>query len=113
MDIESAITELQEAIVAIAHLEKHQTEMQKLQATELEAVRTLLQDGLRTHEREMRDHSRRMRNLDERIDDLVSGFGEYIRRTDDERAEDRRLTSLSTEELKARLDLLLTRLEKR
>src|SRR5437870_1524399 len=113
MDIEAAITELQEAIVTVANLEKHRTEVQKLQATELEAVRILLQDGLRTHEREMRDHSRRMRNLDERIDDLVSGFGEYIRRTDDERAEDRRLTNLTTEELKARLDILLARLEKR
>ncbi len=76
------LPELEDALTVMAAIQLKQSEVQKLQAAEVDAVRQMLQmvrEGAEIHERQMREHGQRMTSLDERIDKLVSGFGAFIR----------------------------------
>jgi len=82
--IRGKFTDLEDAMVVQAHLEKRITEQLKKHAGLLEGHDALLQG----HARSLKDHEawitqmrERDRILDERIDNLVSAMGAFISRT--------------------------------
>jgi uncharacterized coiled-coil protein SlyX len=75
--------ELREAVTVTAELEARQSRLQKEQSEWLVSHEKRLashENWLASHEESMEKHDRAMEILDERIKDLVSGFGEYLRR---------------------------------
>ncbi len=63
----------------LAAIQLRQTEVQKLQAEELDAIRAYNAEA-RKALAELRDtHDQRMRDWDQRIEKLVSGFGAFLR----------------------------------
>lgn len=66
---DALVVELRDAVTVTAQLEARQ-------------ARALKEHGewLVAHDRAMREHAEHMKILDERIANLVSGFGEFMRR---------------------------------
>jgi uncharacterized coiled-coil protein SlyX len=63
------VIELRDALTVTAYLEARQSKVLKEQAGRLVEL-----------EEDRKEHKERMKDLDRRIADLVSGFGEFIRR---------------------------------
>jgi len=63
------VRELRDAVTVTAELEARQARALKDHS-----------QWLQEHEQGMREHKQSMKELDERIANLVSGFGEYLRR---------------------------------
>ncbi len=63
------VRDLRDSFTVIGHLEARQSKLLKEHS-----------EWLSAHESAMRDHDRRMKLVDERIDRLVSGMGEFMRR---------------------------------
>ncbi len=79
MGIEQTMKDLHDTLIVVEEIQARQTSVQKLHAEELDAVRTMLREGLATHEKRMAEHDRSMAELDRRIEALVSAFGEFLR----------------------------------
>lgn len=78
MNLEQTVKELQDTLIVVGAIQSKQASVQKLQAEELDALRTVIREGLAAHDQRMRD-------LDERIANLVSGFGEFLRQMREDR----------------------------
>jgi len=63
------VRELRDAVTVTAELEARQARALKDHT-----------QWLQEHEQSMKEHKQSMKELDERINNLVSGFGEYLRR---------------------------------
>jgi len=66
---DALVLELRDAVTVTAQLEARQGSALKEHG-----------EWLAAHERAMREHDERMKILDERIANLVSGFGEFLQR---------------------------------
>jgi hypothetical protein len=79
------LNELQDQMAVLAAIQLKQTEIQKLQAEELDAVRTGLAAVRATTDELQREFdllratsAQRMAEWDQRIEKLVSGFGAFL-----------------------------------
>jgi DNA-binding transcriptional regulator YiaG len=74
------ITELQNQMVVLAAIQRKQSEILKTEAEEIAAIRERLYLQEKALQQERSTREQRMKEWDERIDKLVSGFGEFLRR---------------------------------
>ncbi len=63
----------------LAAIQLRQTEVQKLQAEELDAIRAKTLELERQLDVDRATRDQRMRDWDDRIEKLVSGFGAFLR----------------------------------
>lgn len=68
--LEQARRELEDALIVMTHLETRQSNLLREQA-----------EYLASHEARLQQQDKRNREVDERIEKLVSGIGEWMRRT--------------------------------
>ncbi len=73
MTLEQTVKQIEDAMIVMGEMQVRQSRVQKEQAQELDALRTIIREGLAAHEKRMKD-------LDERISKLVSGIGELLRK---------------------------------
>jgi uncharacterized coiled-coil protein SlyX len=70
------VRELRDAVTVTAQLEARQSNVVREHSDWLVAH----DRAMREHDERMREHDERMKTLDQRISNLVSGFGEFMRR---------------------------------
>jgi hypothetical protein len=70
--LERTVKQTEDTMVVMGEIQARQARVQKVQAEELDALRTMIREGLAAHEVKMKE-------LDERILKLVSGIGEFLR----------------------------------
>ena len=74
------VIELRDAVTVTASLQAQEAGIVKSHALQIEESRRLREQDAAEHRQRMAEHRESMRLLDQRIADLVSGFGEFIRR---------------------------------
>lgn len=84
MDFQATIKELQGTLIVMAAIQERQAKVQRMQAEELDALRSMLIEGLRVHEQRMAKHDENMGEFDVKmleIEDKLNGLIGYIDRT--------------------------------
>jgi sugar phosphate isomerase/epimerase len=74
---DTLVRELRDAVTVTAQLEARQGRVLKEHSDWLESH----DRAMKEHDERMKEHHERMQELDARIANLVSGFGEFMRRT--------------------------------
>ncbi|MGI8743785.1 MAG: hypothetical protein ACR2NN_14660 [Bryobacteraceae bacterium] len=72
------LKDLQDQMTVLAAIQQKQTQVQKLQAEELDAVRTRTTELQRQLDIDRATREERMAEWDRRIEKLVSGFGAFL-----------------------------------
>jgi predicted nucleic acid-binding Zn-ribbon protein len=81
VDFEGAIKQLQDTLIVVAAIQERQAKVQRLQAEELDAVRTLLIEGQKLHEQRMAKFDEKMLEIEEKmleIEDKLNGLIGYL-----------------------------------
>ena len=79
MDFEGAIKQLQDTLIVVAAIQERQAKVQRLQAEELDALRTMLIEGQKLHEQRMAKFDEKMLEIEDKLNGLI-GYLDYRRR---------------------------------
>jgi hypothetical protein len=71
VDFEGAIRQLQNTLIVMTAIEEHQAKAQRIQAAELDALRRMLIEGQKLHEKAMRNFDERMIEIDRKLKRLL------------------------------------------
>ena len=71
MDFEGAIKQLQDTLIVVAAIQERQAKVQRLQAEELDALRTMLIEGLKLHEEANRKFDEKMAEIEDKLNGLI------------------------------------------
>lgn len=81
MNFEQAIVQIQDTLTVMVGIQDRQARVQKLQAEELDAMRTMLLESVRTSREQFAIHERRMAKFDEKmleIEEKLNGLIGYM-----------------------------------
>ncbi len=70
MNFEQAIKDIQDTLVVVAEIQRRQSQVQKVQAEEIDAVRNLLREGFERHEKRMEQHEARMQHVEQNLSEI-------------------------------------------
>jgi hypothetical protein len=79
MNFEQEIASLKDTLVVIAALERHLAEVQKLQAHELDAMRTLMRDGMALHEKRMAHVEQNLEEITDKLNGMIGFMDGFTR----------------------------------
>jgi hypothetical protein len=71
MDFEGAIKQLQETLIVVSAIQERQAKVQRIQAEDLDALRTMLIDGQRLHEQRMARFDETMIEIEDKLNGLI------------------------------------------
>jgi hypothetical protein len=80
VDFAKSIAQLEDTLTVVIGIQERQARVQKLQAEELDALRTFMIDGFKRHEERMDHIDERLAEITDKLDGLIGFMDNYFKR---------------------------------